>query len=129
MKELSTQLTRLMRREPNRADQNPETSKPGITPEAIFSMKALIKKVKRPKLNILMGRVKMMTIGLKNALSRPSMAAAKKAEKKLLTRIPSSKYEAIIIAPVKINHLKKMPFIGFLPVFGFPGSMTAQVVS
>jgi hypothetical protein len=129
MKELSTQLTRLMRREPNTADQNPETSKPGITPEAIFSMKALIKKVKRPKLNILMGRVKMMTIGLKNAFSRPSMAAAKKAEKKLLTRIPSSKYEAIIIAPVKINHLKKMPFIVFLLVFGFLGSMTTQVVS
>jgi hypothetical protein len=92
-------------------------------------MKALIKKVKRPKLNILMGRVKMMTIGLKNAFSMPSMAAAKKAEKKPLTRIPSSKYEAIIIAPVRISHLKKMPFIVVLPRFGFPGSMTTQVVS
>lgn len=129
MKELSTQLTRLIRREPNTADQNPETSKPGITPEAIFNMKALIKKVKRPKLNILMGRVRMMTIGLKNAFSMPSMAAAKKAEKKPRTRIPSSKYEAIIIAPVKINHLKKMPFIVFLPEFGFPGSITTQVAS
>ena len=128
MKELSTQLTRVMRREPNTADQNPETSKPGITPEAIFSMKALIKKVKRPKLNILMGSVKMMTIGLKNAFSMPNMAAAKKAEKKPLTRIPSSKYEAMIIAPVKISHLKKIPFIVYLHELDSPRSMTCRVV-
>jgi hypothetical protein len=90
-KELRTQLTELIRREPNTADQKPKTSKPGMTPEAIFNMKALIRKVNRPRLKILIGRVKMMTIGLKNAFRMPKMAAAKKAGKKPLTLIPSSK--------------------------------------
>jgi len=119
MKELKSQLTTLITREPNTADQNPYTSKPDITPEAILSIKAFITKVKRPRLSRFMGRVKMMTMGRKKALSIPSMAAAKKAEKKLLTRIPSSRYEANIIAPVKINHLVKIPFIALLQQFGY----------
>jgi hypothetical protein len=127
-KELRPQLTELIRREPNTADQKPKTSKPGMTPEAIFSMKALIKKVNRPRVKILIGRVKMMTIGLKNAFSMPKMAAAKKAGKKPLTRIPSSKYEAMIIAPVKISHLTKIPFIIFLHELDSSGSMTCGVV-
>ncbi len=128
IKELRTQLTKLIRREPNTADQKPKTSKPGMTPEAILSMKALIKNVNRPRLNILIGRVKMMTIGLKNAFSMPNMAAAKKAEKKPLTRIPSSKYEAMIIAPVKISHLTKIPFTVFLHELDSPRSVTCGVV-
>jgi hypothetical protein len=128
IKELRTQLTKLIRREPNTADQKPKTSKPGMTPEAIFSIKALIKKVNRPRLNILIGRVKMMMIGLRNAFSMPNMAAAKKAGKKPLTRIPSSKYEAMIIAPVKISHLKKIPFIVYLHELDSPRSMTCRVV-
>jgi len=41
----------------------------------------------------------------------PKIAAAKNAEIKPLTCMPSSKYELMIIENVKINHLIKMPFI------------------
>jgi hypothetical protein len=84
-------LTTLITREPNTAVQNPWTSKPGMTPDTILSIRAFITKVKRPKVRIFMGSVKRITIGRKKALSTPNMAAAKKAEKKPLVRMPSRK--------------------------------------
>jgi hypothetical protein len=89
MKELRIQLTILIISDPNTADQNPWTSKPEITPEAIMSIRALMTKVKRPRVSMLMGRVKTISIGLKTAFSMPSMAAARRAEEKPLTCIPS----------------------------------------
>ncbi len=80
-----------MRKEPNTAVQNPYTSKPGITPETILSRNAFIKKVKKPRLIMFMGRVKKSAMGRKKAFSMPRMAAANNAEKKPLTRIPSSR--------------------------------------
>jgi hypothetical protein len=56
-----------------------------MMPEAIFNMSALIINVKRPRLNMLMGRVNNIAMGLKTAFKMPSTAAAKSAEKKLLT--------------------------------------------
>jgi len=85
------QLTILIKSEPNTADQNPETSNPDIIPEAIISIIAFITKVKSPRVSIFMGRVSINIIGRKKALSIPNIAAAKNAEKKPLTRIPSSK--------------------------------------
>ena len=41
IKEVIIQLVKLIRREPNRPDQNPSTSKPGITPETIISKTAI----------------------------------------------------------------------------------------
>ena len=42
------------------------------------------------------------------------MAAAKKAEKKLLTCIPPIRYDETIIATVKMSHRRKIPFICYL---------------
>ena len=80
-----------MKREPNTADQNPATPKPGITPEAIINKTAFITKVKRPRVKMFIGRVMINKNGRKKAFSMPSIAAAKKAEKNPLTCIPSSK--------------------------------------
>lgn len=60
---------------------------------------------------IFMGSVRISNTGLKNAFNMLKIAAAKKAEIKPLTCIPSSKYEPMIIENVKISHLTKMPFI------------------
>jgi hypothetical protein len=91
MKEVINQLIKLIKREPKTADQNPATSNPGITPEAIMSNIAFITKVKNPRVNMFIGRVMINKNGRKKAFSMPRMAAAKKAEKKPLTCIPSSK--------------------------------------
>ena len=65
--ELSSQLMTLIISDPNIADQNPSTSNPEMTPEASFSIQALITKVKKPRLKILIGSVKISAIGLRNA--------------------------------------------------------------
>jgi hypothetical protein len=85
IKEVKSQLIRLIIREPKTAVQNPRTSNPDIRPEAIFNNRALMTNVKRPRLKILMGSVIMKSMGRKSAFSIPSAAAAKKAEKKLST--------------------------------------------
>lgn len=74
----------LMMREPITAVQNPCTSNPGITPDAIFSIRALIIKVNSPKVRTLMGNVRISSMGRNNAFRIPRAAAAKKAEKKPL---------------------------------------------
>jgi hypothetical protein len=61
-----------------------------------------------------MGRVNINSIGRKKAFSMPKIAAAKSAEEKPPMRIPSSRYDVIMIATVKINHRRKVPFINFL---------------
>jgi len=77
---------------------------------------AFMIKVKRPRLRILIGRVRTIKIGRKKAFRMPRMAAANKALKKLFTCIPSITYEVNIMAAVSINHLIKIPLI---PVFSF----------
>jgi hypothetical protein len=111
IKELKTQLTTLISKEPNTADQNPYTSKPEITPDAILSSKALMIKVNRPRVIILMGSVRIINIGRKKAFKIPRMAAAKKALKKPFTCMPSITYEANMMAAVKISHLIRIPTI------------------
>ena len=65
--------------------QKPVTVKPEISPEAILSISAFIRKVKRPNVIILIGSVKISRTGLKNILSNPITAAAKNAEKNPVT--------------------------------------------
>jgi hypothetical protein len=113
-KEVRIELTRLINSDPNTADQNPETANPDITPDTIISIIALITKVKIPKVNMFMGRVNINRMGRKKAFSMPKIAAAKSAEEKPLMRIPSSRYDVTMMATVKINHLRKSPFINFL---------------
>ncbi len=76
-------------------------------------MIALITKVKSPRLNTFMGSVRINNMGRKKAFSIPKIAAAKNADKKLRTYIPSSKYDVTMIATVRINHLRKIPLIIF----------------
>lgn len=78
---------------------------------------ALMTKVKSPRLSILTGRVNISSIGRKKAFSIPKIAAAKNADKKPLTCIPSIKYDVMMIANVRINHLRKIPFMLFF-LFG-----------
>jgi len=113
IKELKAQLTTLISRDPKTADQKPYTSNPDITPEAILSNMAFMIKVKRPRLRILMGSVKIIKIGRKKAFKMPRMAAANSAVKKPFTCIPSITYEVNIMAAVSINHRIKIPFILF----------------
>ena len=82
-----------------------------MTPEAIFNSSAFMTKVKRPRVIILIGRVRMNRIGRNKAFSIPRTAAAQKALKNPLTLIPSIRYEAAIMAAVSINHLIKIPII------------------
>jgi len=91
MKEFSNQLMILINKDPNMADQKPITSKPVITAEAIFNIRALMTKVKKPRDNILIGSVSRSAIGLKKAFRIPSMAAAKRADKNPLIWMPSSR--------------------------------------
>jgi hypothetical protein len=60
-----------------------------MMPDAIFNIRALIIKVKSPRVRILIGRVRISKIGRNNAFSIPSAAAAKKAEKKPPMWMPS----------------------------------------
>ena len=87
----SNQLMMLIIKDPKTADQNPITSKPVITTAAIFSISALMTKVKKPRDKIFIGRVNTSAIGLKKALRIPSMAAAKSADKNPLIWMPSSR--------------------------------------
>ncbi len=83
--DVKSQLIRLINKEPNTADQKPEIPNPEITPDTIISNSAFRTNVKRPKVRIVIGRVKIKRIGLKTAFNMPKLAAAKKAEKKPLT--------------------------------------------
>ena len=107
IKEFKSQLNKPISREPKTAVQNPLTSKPGINPETIKSKNAFIINVKRPKLRILMGRVRIKRTGLRKAFSMLKMAAAKKAEKKPLTWMPSIIYDVMRIAHIRIAHRNK----------------------
>ena len=102
MKELIPQLAKLINNDPTTADQNPSTLNPDITPETINSKTAFMTKVKSPMLSMLMGRVSISSTGLKKAFNMPKIAAAKNAEIKPLTCMPSSKYELMIIENVKL---------------------------
>jgi hypothetical protein len=52
-------------------------------------------------------------MGRKKAFSIPKIAAAKNADTKPLTCIPSIKYDVAMIENVRINHLRKIPYILF----------------
>jgi hypothetical protein len=89
IKEVRNQLIRLINNEPKTADQKPRTSKPEIKPETIISMTAFTANRKSPNVRTVMGSVNMISMGRRTAFSIARAAAAKKAEKKLLTYIPS----------------------------------------
>lgn len=91
----------------NNAHQKPTMLNPGTIRLVRITKAALITKVNSPKLKILMGKVRMIKIGLRNILINPSTKAAIKAATKVSTSTAGIKYAAIIIAKVDINHLTK----------------------
>jgi len=82
-----------------------------MIPETIINITALITKVKSPRLRMFTGSVNINSMGRKKAFSIPKIAAAKNADKKPLTCIPSIKYDVVMIEKVRISHLRKIPFI------------------
>lgn len=75
---------------PNAA-KKPLTSKPFITDEANKISKALITKVNKPRVRILIGRVKIIKIGLIIILIMPKNTASHSAAQSPLTLTPGSK--------------------------------------
>ena len=67
----------LIKRAAQNAFQKLVISKPDTNPETTYRRKALMTKVKRPKLNMFMGKVKMKRKGLKKAFKIPNTKAAK----------------------------------------------------
>lgn len=73
------------------AHQKPLTPNPGTTMDASITSKALITKVKRPRVKIFIGRVNITTIGLMKALMAPKTTANIKAEKNPAIETPGNK--------------------------------------
>ena len=73
------------------AIQNPLTSKPLITDEASSINNALITKVNKPKVKILIGKVSTINIGLIITLITPKNNASHKADQKPVIVTPGSK--------------------------------------
>ena len=101
------------------AHQKPTMLNPGTIKLVKITKAALIIKVNRPKLKILMGKVRMIKIGLRNILINPSTKAAIKAATKDSTSTAGIKYAAIIIAKVEINHLTKNFIVSLYYLFNY----------
>jgi hypothetical protein len=67
----------LTRRAAQKALQKLAISKPDTIPETAYRRKALITKVKKPKLKMFMGKVKRSRMGLKKTFRMPNNKAAK----------------------------------------------------
>ena len=68
-----------------RAHQNPSTLKPGTRFAARIITNALITKVNKPKVRMLIGSVRIRRMGLRTAFIIPKTTAATRAETKLVT--------------------------------------------
>lgn len=87
------------------ATQKPLTEKPLITEAANKINKALMTKVNKPKVKMLIGNVIKSKIGLIKTLTIPKNKANHKADQKPAIKTPGIKYELIIIAKTMISHL------------------------
>ncbi len=70
------------------AAQNPSTSKPLITEEARSIKLALITKVKRPRVRIFTGKVKIINKGLSVTFISPKNKDSQRADQKLTIVTP-----------------------------------------
>jgi hypothetical protein len=89
--DVNNQLTRLISKDPNTADQNPCTSNPEIKIDTKFNKNALMINVKKPSDKRFIGSVTINSMGRINALRIPRIAAAKKAERNPVEWIPSNR--------------------------------------
>lgn len=83
-------LARLMMSEPIRAEVKLSMAKPVTKLSTKMSMKALITKLKSPKVIMVIGKVKKTMIGLIIALTTARTKATKRAKMKPSTVIPPS---------------------------------------
>ena len=95
IKFVSITLTILMRMDAITAEKIFFTSKPTTTYDVIISTIPLIINVNNPKVIILIGRVKIIKIGLMVTFIIPKIAAAIIVDLKLDTVIPMGKYVII----------------------------------
>jgi len=94
--------------DPNKAEPNDRTLKPRIMDPANQNSKALITNMKSPKVKRVIGKVRIIKIGLIKAFSNPRMAAPIMAAPRLSTLIPGIKYAARSIATVIIIQAKRV---------------------
>ena len=87
------------------ATQKPLTENPLITDDANKIIKALMTKVNKPKVRMLIGKVIKIKTGLTRTLMIPKNKASHKAVQKPATATPGIKYELIIIATTMRSHL------------------------
>ena len=79
------------------------TEKPSTILLVSKTSPALITTVKRPRVKIVIGKVKISKIGFMIVFKNPKTTATTSATKKLLSTIPGSKYAVIIIARARRN--------------------------
>ena len=81
-------LTILTTIAPPSADQKPNTTKPDNNDEVNPKMIALITNVNNPSVNILSGRVKIISMGLMEIFNNPNIIDAINKSDRLLNNIP-----------------------------------------
>ncbi len=79
------------------------TVNPGTITVASMIIAALISKVNKPSVIILIGRVSKIKIGLRTKFKRPITSAVARAAKKFSTCTPGKMYELTIMATVAIS--------------------------
>lgn len=75
----------------NKAHQKLETKKPGTIALVSIIKSALMTKVNKPKVKMVMGKVRIIKIGLRKVFIKPKTKAATKAENILVTVTPGNK--------------------------------------
>ena len=91
-----------------RAGVKPSTLNPGTILSTNKIKAALITKVKRPRVRMLIGKVRMMRIGLMMALMMPSTKATKRAVVKLSTLKPGTSCEVKRIVRAERSQFTRM---------------------
>jgi len=99
MKELTKERMRLK----INAHKKPETLNPGTIYAVNIIRRALITKIKSPKVNTVIGKVITINNGLTNALISPKTKATTRATKKPDTVTPGNKYATTNIINAEIN--------------------------
>lgn len=86
----------------------PEILNPGIKAAAKSTIEALMIKVNKPKVKILIGKVKIRMIGRITALTAPNMSAANKAMPKFRTSAPGISQELSSRARALISQINNI---------------------
>jgi len=93
------------------AGVKPWTAKPGTILATKRIKNPLITKVNNPKVRMLMGSVRIKSIGLMKALIIPNASATIKAVKNVFTSKPGTKLETIRMASAESSQLARVATI------------------